>query len=511
MSLTKKLRELRIKNEKLTLGQAIRLFLEQVGVVGIKLGQILSEHETLVSGEIRSELSSLRDKAAPFAKYGIFTYLRVGGLSKESRQKGPYLVTEVGDCLGSASIKQAHKVVVESSPEEGSEPQPGAAAMQAVGKFPRPSIEKNFQEDVHVLQGVSEVLRFQGTNLPPRLVEEVVNACRAEFDFSLEAEAQTEMGETLQRRNANVEMAGQELPLAVPKVLYVVKKGEGKAENIQLTLEEYIPGLTFAEIEEYQKLCQEAAPRSEERSRKEELEAKLQEIYGDRAPLATHEYASLPMREIRSQIAVELLTEIVEDGRFHADLHSGNSIIDLTQGKRRIALIDFGSAGRSLELTDAGREDHREPFRDFLQNILLLRFQLSDMQKLGRVLERYVKHPTFQAADWSQRITALNQKHQGVGKFFQEFLSDLLGQQAEIHPQFRLLLKSLAAAGAHLDALATTIAGAISTALARAASEGRPILETLFEHPTMKKLQPFLEKIPSLQQKLTALLQSRAA
>ncbi|MCC7357153.1 hypothetical protein IT408_01465 [Candidatus Uhrbacteria bacterium] len=492
-SLTNKLRDVRLKNEKLTLGQAVKLFLEQVGVVGVKAGQVLSEHRDLVNGEIQNELSSLRDKAAPFAKHGVFTYLKAAGLSPESKHQAPFAVTEVGACLGSASIKQSHIVTLESSVDLGKK-----QTTQAVGKFPRPSIEKNFQEDVAVLEKVLMELSAINSKIPPRLLEEIVSACLVEFDFNAEAKAQTEISNNITKRNADIAITDKRMPIIVPKVLHVAKKSEQKTNNLQLTIEEYIPGLTFSEIEEYQSLVRSDSTAPEIKSRKEAIEEKIGNIYGNRKQLACFEYSDLPIQTIRAQVAIELLTEIVEDGIFHSDLHSGNSIIDLGKDAHKLALIDFGSVGRSIESTPEGTKDYRVDFQDFLQNVLLLRLQLANMDRLGEIVERYVEQKTGQPGTWSQKITELSQKNTEVGSFFKELLSDLMSQHVEIHPQFRLLLKSLTAAGSHLDALASTITRTISESMMRAAMEGKPMNEVLFEDPTMKKLKPFLEKMPAL-------------
>ena len=222
-------------------------------------------------------------------------------------------------------------------------------------------------------------------------------------------------------------------------------------------------------------------------------------MYGARGPLVAHDYTTLPMRTIRAQIAVELLTEIVDEGIFHADLHSGNTILDLTKDSKRLGIIDFGSVGRSIETTDKGTVDHRQKFRDFLQNILLLRLQLTDMEAVGTILGEYVTHQKFGSKEWASRVKELSKTHTEVGDFFKELLMDIMGTQAEIHPQFRLLLKSLSAAGSHLDALADTVQEAIQESMEKSATEGKSMKEFLFKNPTMNKLKPFLKKISSLQ------------
>jgi len=498
-AITERMREVRMKGKKLNAGQAMRLFLEQLGVVGIKAGQVISEQKGLVSDDIKEELSSLRDRAAPFSKFGVFTYLRLAELIGEPRGKvtPPFRISQVGECLGSASIKQAHLAwTTEGKP--------------VVVKVPRPTIDKNYSEDIAVLEQVLAKLRTQGVNVPEFLLHEIVDACTSEFDFGQEGISQQETDGHLYNRKAQVtaQVQGQEgkngeqIRLDVPDLLFLLRKGDSGVENLQLMVDEYVGGFTLKELEEWQRFASTPPVTPEEQTKKRELQQKLENIYHEYAALVGHEFTQVSVESLRAQIALDLIEQIVSDGVFHADLHSGNAIVDFKPKAKRLALIDFGSVGRSVDTRTEGVTDHRPKFKEFLQNLLFLKMGQGDASRLGELIAEYVELPGWSAVRWGTKIAEINARQAELGGFFKELLSEILAEKGEMNRQFKFLLKSLAAAGGHFEALREYLGKALPEAATRAARERKPVGEVLLQYPGMQKLRPLVEGNAQLKEML---------
>ncbi len=490
LSLTRKMHELRQKNQQLTTGQAMRVFLEQVGVVGIKVGQVLSEREDMVSDEkMRSELSSLRDRATPFAKYGVFTYLRMAGLftGAPAASTAPFRIAEVGECLGSASIKQAHLAITTGGEE-------------VVVKLPRPTIDKNYQEDLAVLRRVMETLRSQGIDVPEHLLTEVADACETEFDFGMEATAQNDVEAALHRRTASVETPGGRITLNAPKLAYILRKGENKVRNLQLMVDEYIPGLNLGEVDEYRRLSDtpDLAADPEKQARHEKLRRKIEQIYGERFPLAEKFYLTVPLEDIRAQLGIDLMTQIATDGAFHADAHAGNIIVNAAPKAERVTFIDFGSVGRSVEVSADGVKDHRPAFRDFLRGLLLQKIGMGDSGAMGQIIQDFVQVEGCDAKFWAEKVATISAEQKDVAGFFKSLLGEMLSRKARINRQFKLLLKSMAAGGSHFDALSKILTASFQDAMARSMQQGKPVGELLLQDPRLRGLKTFIDADPVL-------------
>ncbi|MFA5076141.1 MAG: AarF/UbiB family protein [Patescibacteria group bacterium] len=487
LALVEKMRELRFsKDKKLTAPMAIRIFLEQVGVVGVKAGQVISEQKEMVSDSIKSELSSLKDKANPFSKFGVFAYLRAAGLLEGEAGSAPFQIAAVGECLGSASIKQAHLAWTTEK-------------KAVVVKVPRPTIDKNYEEDIRVLEKVFAALRQQGKDIPEYLIGEIVNACKSEFDFAQEGGAQKDLDQNLYKRKAMVALDREGSPseavrLDVPDLVYLLRKGESRIENLQLMVDEFFPGLSLQDVENYQQYRRQTKLTDKERSEKEKIERRLERVYHEYAPFVRDDFNSLSTEGFRAQIALDLIEQIIGDGVFHADLHAGNIMIDLNPKERKAGLIDLGSFGRSIEKNQQGEVvDHRGNFKEFLQNLLFMKLGGGDTVRLGQIISQYVKLDGASPDSWAQLVGKLDQQNSAIGDFFKELLKEVLAKKADTHPQFRLLLKSLASAGGHFDALSNYLARAYAEAIGKGQSDGRPVGQVLSEYPGMAKLWPLIE------------------
>ncbi|MBP9710083.1 AarF/ABC1/UbiB kinase family protein [Patescibacteria group bacterium] len=494
LAVTKKMHELRTQGKELTAAQAIRLFLEQVGVVGIKAGQVIAEQKDLgVDPDIRQELSSVRDRATPFAKSGIFTYLRVGGLlAEKGKENQAFGIVQVGKCLGSASIKQAHKAWTTDGRE-------------VVVKAPRPTIEKNFEEDVQVLEKIFADLVKIPLDVPEFLLPEIVDACRAEFDFSEEAATQQAMDKKLYDRKASVQLEGEagaepKVRLDVPDLIHLIRKGEGRVETLQLMVDEYVPGLSLAEAEEYQGLCKMAVLDAKQQTRRRNIEEDLNEMYHEHGQMVAWRFAHLDYSGVRAQLALDLICEVTTDGIFHADEHAGNVRINLDPRREAVTLIDFGSAGRSVEVKVDQVSDYRPDFRDFVGQLLLLQGGFGDsapiVKRLGEILETYVAVPDMTADAWAERVQVLHDTHQETGPFFKGMMEEILSRKGKINREFKMLLKAFSAAGGHFDALKHYLVRAFAS-LDSPSSDGSSVYDRFLAFPGMEKLKPVLESMPS--------------
>lgn len=168
------------KHKNQTLAVRIRLALEELGPVWVKLGQMLSTRRDLLPIPIANELAKLQDKVKPFdgniAKQCIQTEL---GLEQIEQVFIDFDIQP----LASASIAQVHTAKLKN-PEDGS-------AQEVVIKVIRPGIEADIKADSEVMQVAAALVdKFvpDGKRLRPReVVEDYKKTIFAELDLSLEA------------------------------------------------------------------------------------------------------------------------------------------------------------------------------------------------------------------------------------------------------------------------------------------------------------------------------------
>ncbi len=472
LSLADRMRELKMSGEKLTPGEAIRLLLEQVGVVGVKTGQVLSEQRDVLPDDMRSDLSSLKDRATPFNKQGVFTYLRGAGWYVAG--DGRAAVSEVGEIVGSASIKQVHRVRLESGEE-------------LALKVQRPRIERYFDEDMRVLGSVVKAFRREGYDVPQWLLPEVRRVVEAEMDFGREARSSRTIGESLARRGASLNVGGRDLPLSVPEIRAIHTKETDPRRNMQLMMESFAHGLTLEDVRRLQAGEDGKATGEKAEGERDGIREKLRRLYGDVAPAMERRYAELDLRAVQAQLAVELLTQIAEDQMFHADLHRGNAIVNLSAGHEGVSLIDLGSAGES-----------KPEFLELSAHLLMLKQGLGSPDRVGEILATYAP-ANLSLAEWTNLVTETVAGGETVEDVFKEILARLLKATGGTMDQnLRYLLKALASAGGHFQALQERIMStAMNAAMAEGAtSESRQM--AVLMSPEVQKLLPLLPRVPFL-------------
>jgi ubiquinone biosynthesis protein len=241
--------------------------------------------------------------------------------------------------IGVGSIAQAHRAEL-------------ARGDRVIVKLVRPGLEHHIDRDLNAVELLLQpLLQLPGFGsraarlAVSRALADLGAALRAEVDLRREAEALDDFGRRL-RRNPRV---------CVPRV--------------------------------YREWCSERALVMEE------LEGEPLSAYRARAetdPDAARRVADLALKEI--------LTQVFEDGRFHADPHAGNLFV-LPDG--RLGLIDLGLTGES------GTQDRRRIAR------AVRAFVSGDAEALTRALLDFgVPPPEFNYADFRADVLAVVHQHE---------------------------------------------------------------------------------------------------
>lgn len=291
----------------ISLGERVRLVLQDLGPSFVKLGQILSTRPDVVPPEIIAELKKLQDRVppVPFAELRPEVEGELGAPLEtlfESLDETP---------LASASIAQVHRARYRLADSAEGEDR----IVEVVLKIQRPKIQATIARDLELLHLIARTIErtIPESRMynPVGLAEEFDRAISAELDFSLEADNAERFA-----RNA----AGRE-DVVFPRVFRAAS-----AKRV-LTLE-YLPGL---------------------------------KVHDALACGHTGE-------QISKIVLSALFEQIFDQGFFHADPHPGNMLILGTPSAPRVAFIDLGLVGRlSPELRDktvdlmvaAARQDAR--------------------------------------------------------------------------------------------------------------------------------------------------------
>ncbi len=468
-SMSERLREFKLHGKKFTSGEAMRLLLEQVGVVGVKTGQVLAEQPDILDEKTRQELSKLKDGAQPFDKQGVFSYVRSAGWYEPSSTRP--VIAEVGALLGSASIKQVHLARTVDGED-------------VALKIQRPNIVRNFQEDMRVLNAVVSRLRDFEYDVPEWLVKEVHKAVEREMDFGFEARVSERMSASVKERGAGMSVNGREFPIHVPTVRAVHTKESNPRRPMQLMIEEFAHGLTLEDIRRLQEPS--VGTREEVNDTKERIREKLHRLYGAAAPAIERQYAELPIEEIQSQVGIELLYQIASGDVFHADLHAGNIMINLTANQEQVTLIDLGSTG----------EGHPD-FLELTVQVLLLKQGMGNSTRVAEILSGLSEEKDVES--WKSDIEQTVSRARDAKEVFTNVLALVLKKsEGNVNHDLRMLFKALSAAGGHLQILSDRLTTGIMEGMMRAQVENRTPLEVLVENTDIKKLLPLAPRLPML-------------
>ncbi len=380
----------------------IRILLEQMGVIGVKVGQYLGEQPQLFKGatDIQHELGKLKKDAGSFHKRAIFQLLQEAGLIDEIQLK---------ELLGSASIKQVYALLLRDY--EG----------EVAGKFKRPAAEKFLKEDLSVLRSTLQVLneKYPDLGLPTDMLEEIENVLNEELDFEKEAL-------NVERYEANLEsrpsIKGETFKIKVPKIL---------SRSSRIILEEKVKGLV---IEDLILLKQDPSTLSESKSKKQnELRLYLESNF---TLPQQHALLNFDINQIQAELLNEFFLQVFGEGFFHADLHYGNAMIT-PEGE--IYLIDWGAVGEI------------DPKKSQALLNLIISIDFKDAQKVIRLLTPFLGQTIVAGSLIANQLEAIVTSAISV----EEKLNQLISIITKLEPSEELLiyLKGLASVAPVFDAL----------------------------------------------------------
>jgi ubiquinone biosynthesis protein len=264
----------------------IREFLEAMGGLWIKAGQLMSLRRDAFSRELCDELAKLLDQTRAFPTDDV---VRI--IEEDLGRK----VDEIFDeferhPFAAASIGQLHRARLR---KEG---------IRVALKVQRPHIEERFHQQLffinliaHALEKLAIVPQIQ----PADCIDELVHVMTEEVDYRLEASNIRRMRKTLRRHG-----------VFAPKVF-------SRYTSRRVLVMEHVDGVLMSDYI--------AAVNSDpERVNRWRIENNVDSV------------------EVAYTLQMSSLRQIVEDNLFHGDPHPGNIVL---LRDSRVALLDFGSIG----------------------------------------------------------------------------------------------------------------------------------------------------------------------
>lgn len=220
LNIKKKTTDREDKEKQLSIGERLRLTLEELGPTFIKLGQIMSTRSDMIPQSIIIELEKLHDSAPPFPFEDAKACIEY-----ELGEKLEDIFTEFNkEPLGVASIGQVHLAKLKDGHE-------------VVVKVQRPRIEKKIEEDMNILKDLAWFIdtrtKYGKLYEFRTMVKEFQSTLRAELDYRIEGENTEIFKENLSRNKQ----------IVVPSVFW-----DYTTRGI-LTLE-YMKGISLSKIEE---------------------------------------------------------------------------------------------------------------------------------------------------------------------------------------------------------------------------------------------------------------------
>ena len=279
-------------------GERLRLALEELGPVFVKMGQALSTRPDLLPADIALELAKLQDQVPPFPGEAARAEVE-RALGKPVAE-----LFEAFDPvpLASASVAQVHAARLRVVPEGAGEGIGGRPGFEVIVKVLRPGIEEMIRRDVdlmHMLAEYAERWLPEARRLRPReVVREYDSVIFDELDLMREGANAAQL-----RRN----WLGSEI-IYHPIVFWDYTRPS-------VLVLERVHGINVDEV------------------------SKLRELGVD--------------FKVLSERGVEVFfKQVFRDNFFHADMHPGNILVDATDPKRpRYNAVDFGIVG-SLTTSD---------------------------------------------------------------------------------------------------------------------------------------------------------------
>lgn len=275
---------LRNQHQDKPLSMRLRLALETLGPVFVKLGQMLSTRRDLLPPDMIEELSKLQDRVPPFPGEKA---------SKEIEKSLGFPLESIFsnfevEPLASASIAQVHSATLRATPDR--------AEQSVVVKVIRPDILATIHADIDLMITVARIAARvlpDGRRLKPvEVIREYRKTLLDELNLAREAANAIQ----LRRNFANSEM------LYIPEVF-----SDYSRPNVMVM--ERISGIPISDIDALEK-------------------------------------AGIHLNVLAERGVEVFFTQVFRDSFFHADMHPGNIFVDPTRPESpRYIAVDFGIVG----------------------------------------------------------------------------------------------------------------------------------------------------------------------
>jgi ubiquinone biosynthesis protein len=264
----------------------LRRFLERMGGMWVKAGQLAALRRDVFLPETCDELSKLQDTATGFPWHYAKAMV-------EEELGGP-LDTFFSEFdpqpIAAASIGQIHSARLREN------------GVRVAVKVQRPFIAEHFSQDMKYLRFVEKLLIRLGLGAQVRLDEllwELQNTVGEELDYRVEASSAARMRKSLKKHG-----------VYAPKVFF-------RYCRRRVLVMEFLEGPSMAEF----------------------IKTSRAEPARVRAWLRANE---VEPKKLGERLLLSHLRQVLEDELYHADLHPGNIVL---QRNSKFALIDFGSVG----------------------------------------------------------------------------------------------------------------------------------------------------------------------
>ncbi len=267
-------------------GRLTREFLEALGGLWIKPGQIMAARRDVLPADFCEELSKLHEKVVGFPPERAVQTI-------EEELGGPvsqFFKDFQQEPFAAASVGQLHRAVLRERD------------LVVAVKVQRPNLQESFEQDMKFIRAFVKVMEW--FRLSPHIhwhemADELNNILTEEFDFRYEASNMTRMRKTLRKER-----------IYVPELFqrYCTRK---------VMVMEFVSGVSMAD---YITAITEAPVRLEEWQAENNVEP----------------------RRVGRRLFSSVYRQLLEDNLFHGDLHPGNILL---LKDSRLALLDFGTVG----------------------------------------------------------------------------------------------------------------------------------------------------------------------